>query len=132
MPATLHKPVVTGPDKSLVSVRPTMAKADIPDNTDAPSLSPLVKDAAKTAYGKQGAAAAQLAKDEGNFARDVREKRMTLGDMETLGAAFLVAFATGVLTTYGPLATPMSRAKQKVRDARSALDELDQLLEYLA
>jgi len=132
MPATLKQPSLTTPDKSLVSVRPSMAKATIPDNAVLDALSSVVKDAAKSSHGKQGAAAAVLGKDEGNFARDVSAGRTTLTDMAKLGPEFLATFGASLLETYGPLATPKARARQRLKDIRTAADELDQLLEFIA
>jgi hypothetical protein len=36
-----------------------------------------------------------------------------------------------LLETYGPLATPKARAKQKIREAREALSEIEQALEAI-
>jgi hypothetical protein len=123
---------VRTPDNLDVIGRPTPAKAGLADKRLADSLSPVVKDAAKYAYGKQGAAAAKLAKNEGNFSRDVDAERMTLKDLRALGPVFLVAFAKGVLDEYGPLDTPHARALKLLRQNDQNNHELAQLLDHLA
>lgn len=129
MPRTLTQPYQTTPDNLPVSARPANLKADLPDNRPAESLSPVVKEAAKRAHGKQGVAAAVLGKDEGNFARDVSAERTTIGDLRKLGPEFLVEFGKELLETYGPLATPRARARQTIRTMRAQLEELDQYVE---
>lgn len=132
MPQTMRDPLLTAPDKALVTVRPQMAKAELPDNDAADSLSPVVKEAAKRAYGgKQGAAAAKLKKDEGNFARDVTAERMTIRELRALGRTFLAEFGKELVNEYAPLDTPLARAHRKIREAHDALDELEQSLEHL-
>lgn len=132
MPQTLRDSLVTVPDNPLVTVRPQMAKATLPDNTAAESLSSVVKEAAKRSYGKQGAAAAQLGKDEGNFARDVSAERLTLRDLKSLGRLFLAELGKELVNEYAPLDTPLARARRKIREAHAALDELSQALEMIA
>lgn len=132
MPQTMSQPAVTRQDNSLVNVHPQMAKADLHDNAVPESLSPVVKEAAKRSYGKQGAAAAQLGKDEGNFARDVAAERLTLRDLKCLGRQFLAELGKELVNEYAPLDTPKARATRKIREAHAALDELSQALEQLA
>lgn len=132
MPQTMRDASLTTQDNSLVSVRPSMAKATLPDNLAVDSLSPVVKEAAKRSYGKQGAAAAQLGKDEGNFARDIAAERLTLRDLKALGREFLAEFGKELVNEYAPLDTPKARAKRKIREAHDALQELEQALDLFA
>jgi hypothetical protein len=122
---------VTGPDKLDVIPRPKPAKATLPDKVSVEQLSGVVIDAAKTVYGKQGAAAAQLGKDEGNFSRDVKAGRFALPQMAELGPDWLVAFASSVLDEFAPLATPAARARHLLREQRRITDELEQLTEFM-
>lgn len=126
------KPAMTVPDKALVTVRPSMAKAELPDNDAADSLSPVVKEAVKRSYGKQGAGAAKLKKDEGNFARDVQAERMTLAELRALGRTFLAEFGRELLEQNGPLNTPQARLRQKARELREIANEVDQAAELIA
>ena len=132
MPPIVADQSVTTPDNLDVIGRPMPAKAGLADKRLADSLSPVVKDAAKYAYGKQGAAAAQLAKNEGNFSRDVDAERMTLKDLRALGPVFLVAFAKGVLDEYGPLDTPQARAQFLIKQNDRNNEELWQLVNHLS
>lgn len=123
----------TTPDKALVSVRPQMLRADIEHNAVLSELSSVVKTSAKATHGKQGAAAAKVGKDEGNFSRDVAAGRMTLAEMAKLGPEFLAQLGSDLIQTYGvALETPAARGRRRIRDARAILDELDQLLEHTA
>jgi hypothetical protein len=133
MPQTLTKPNLTAPDKALVNVRPQMAKAEMPDNDAVDSLSSVVKEAAKRSHnGKQGAAAAKLGKDDGNFSRDIAAERLTLKDLKALGRSFLAEFGKELVNEYAPLETPEARARQNLREVKRLLDEVEQLLEYVA
>ena len=132
MGISVRSAVSTTPDKALVSPRPTMAKADIGPQGEPGELSAVVKDSARRVYGKQGAAAAHLGKDEGNFARDVVAGRMTLSELHKLGPAFLAEFGKELVEQYAALATPQARMRQQIKVARTALDELEQGLEHIA
>lgn len=121
----------TTPDKLDVIGRPKMAKATTDDNLQDNPLSPIAKEAVKTAWGSQEAAAAHLQKDKGNFSRDVDAERMTLAQMRQLGPSFLAAFGSELLRHYGTaLETPEQRAKRIIRSIRAELDELDQYVEH--
>jgi hypothetical protein len=123
---------LTTPDDPLVTVRPQMAKATLPDTTVAESLSPLVKNAAKFAHGKQHVAALVLGKDPGNFARDVDAERLTIADMKQLGPVFLAELARSLSEQYGPLRSPMDRLREIHRQQRELQDEALQIAEGLA
>ncbi len=120
----------TTPDKLDVIGRPKMARMTTEDNAHDNPLSPLAKDAMKTAWGTQEAAAAQLQKDKGNLSRDVDAERLTLAQMRALGPTFLAAFGSELLRHYGTaLETPQQRAKRVIRSIRQELDELEQFTE---
>jgi len=118
--------VVTAPDNLDVIGRPRMAKMTTTDSTPASRLSEVVKEAAKVAHGKQGAAAAHLGKDEGNFARDLQARRMTIGQLEDLGVAFLAAFGKKLHDEYGPLASPDDQAERLLDQVQAIANELRQ------
>lgn len=132
MPPILANPPMTTPDKGLVSPRPKPAKAALPDNLRQDALSTVVLDAVKRSHGKQGAAAAALGKDEGNFSRDVKAGAMRLQDLKKLGPEFLGELGAGLVEQYGALTHPRERARQVTREIKSLADELDQFLEHLA
>ncbi len=121
----------TSPDNSLVTGRPVMAKATLDDNRANGELSSVVTDSAKRVYGKQGAAAAQLGKDEGNFSRDVKAGRMTLADLSRLGPEFLAELGKELVNSYGA-ASPQARLRRIARAHRETAEELEQLAEHIA
>jgi hypothetical protein len=126
MASSLTDTPSSSPDKRLVTVRPTMLKAN---NDPQHGLSAVVSDATKRSYGKQGAAAAQLGKDEGNFARDLRAGRLTLRDLDALGAPFLAALGRELLERYGELQDPKARARQVCDEVQALVNELRQFIE---
>lgn len=126
MPQTMRELQSTTQDNLDVIGRPKMAHAHIDQTT---SLSPVVKDAAQRTYGKQEAAAAHLGKDKGNFSRDVDAGRVTLRDLEGLGAQFLAALGNGLVERYGALQDPKTRARQATRQLRALIDELEQFID---
>lgn len=112
-----------------------MAKAALHDNDgqrEADPLSDVVLSAAKRTYGKQGAAAAQLGKDEGNFSRDVKAERTTLRDLKALGPAFLADFGAGLVQEYGPLSDPKEAARKSIEQIEDALRTFRQFVEDVA
>jgi hypothetical protein len=113
------------PDNLDVIGRPKMTKVDIGPTTP---LSSVVKEAAKRAYGKQEAAAAHLGKDKGNFSRDVDAGRVTLRDLDALGAPFLSELGKELTREYGPLSDPADRADRLLEAADSIISELRQFV----
>lgn len=106
---------LTTPDDSFVSPRPKPAKAELRDNDLQRRLSELVTEAARQAYGKQGCAASELGKDEGNFSRDVRAGRTSLRDLSDLGADFLAVLGSLLLDEFGAsLKSPKERARERL------------------
>lgn len=124
---------LTSPDKAFVSPRPTPAKAELRDNAGQDPLSDVVISAAKRAYGKQGAAAAHLGKDEGNFSRDAKAGRITTAQLKALGPSFLAEFGRELLQEFGTaLESPQLRAQRVIRETRQKLDELDEFIRFIA
>lgn len=124
---------MTSPDKAVITPRPVPAKATLDDKTCGERLSGLVIEAAKVTYGKQGAAAAQLGKDEGNFSRDAKAKRLTIGHLEELGPKYLAELGRELLEEYGTaLESPQARASRVIREMRQKLDEVDEFLRFIA
>lgn len=120
---------LTAPDKSLVTPRPMMAKATLPVTSP---LSSVVTESAKRVYGKQGAAAERLGKDEGNFSRDVKAGRTTLADLERLGPEYLAELGKELVESYAPLATPAARIRHQIKVIETALEEVRQGVEALS
>lgn len=129
MASSLAKSPVTTPDKALVSVRPQMAKAGLDDNRGQDPLSGVVFEAAKRAHGKQGAAAAQLGKDEGNFSRDVKAGRLTTAQMKALGPSFLAELGQQLVNEYGSLSDPKDHARKLCDAIQSQINELRQFID---
>lgn len=120
---------LTTKDKALVNHHPQMLKVTTVDKPGATSLSPLVKDAAKQAHGKQEAAAAVLGKDGGNFSRDADAERLTLRDLRQLGPEFLAKLGAALADEYGPLAETPAQHAEKLLDAIQAqLNEVRQFI----
>lgn len=132
MANTLAQPYRTTPDKDLVTGKARMAKAQLRDNGEQEALSDVVIAAAKRSHGKQGAAAAHLGKDEGNFSRDVKAGRMTTEQMQRLGPDFLAEFGKQLVDRYGPLSDPKDRARRVLDTIESAVMELRQYVEDVA
>lgn len=127
MPSTMPNAAMTTPDRTLVTPRPKPVKASLPDNQTQRRLSSVVIDATRDTYGKQGAAAAELGKDEGNFSRDIRAGRTTLRDLADLGTEFLAQLGASLTQEFG------AAGKSKAELARERLPEIiRELLELTA
>lgn len=129
MPRTLPARFIEEPDKTHVIPRPNPAKADLHDNDLQNVLSAVVIEAAKSSYGKQGAAAAHLGKDEGNFSRDVKAKRLTLRELESLGPTFLATLGQELIEQYGALQDPKTRARRTCDQMQALVNELRQFVD---
>lgn len=99
------------------------------DNHGQERLSDVVKEAARRSFGKEGAAARQLGKDEGNFSRDVKHERLTMRDLSALGAPFLAELGKELVDQFGQLSDPKDRARALVHQIESCLLELKQFIE---
>lgn len=129
MPSTLSTNRLTTPDNTLVVPRPTPAKATLHDKTAEDFLSGVVIEAAKRAWGKQGAAAAQLDKNEANFSRDVKAGRITTAQLKALGPGFLAELGKELIEEFGPLANPKDEARRAIRDIEERLNLLRQFVD---
>ena len=89
-------------------------------------MSDVVMDCAKEVYGKQGAAAAHVGKDEGNFSRDVKR---AAAQIEQLGPEVLARIGKELVDRFGPLADPKDRARRVIHDIETLLVELKQFVE---
>lgn len=99
------------------------------DTITADPLSGAVTEAALRAFGKQGAAAAQLGKDHSNFSRDVRAERLTLRDLSALGAPFLAELGKELIEQYAPLADPKLATQRHLRTVLQLLGEVAQFVD---
>lgn len=118
-------------DTRLDSVRPRMARIE-PTVTASHTPFRRVIEAVIKAQGNVKAAAAEMEIDRAQLHRQMENGHLTVEKLESLDAAFYVALAKELLDEYGPLVTPIARARQKVREMRAALEEIDQVLEYIA
>lgn len=126
MPQSIANRVMTTPDETLVIGRPRMAKAEWPETT---ALSAVVKEAARRAHGKQEAAARHLGKNPGNFSRDVDAGRVTVRDLEGLGAPFLAELGKELVEQFSALTDPKSEARRALADLERARDVLRQFVD---
>lgn len=123
--AAVETPQQTLPSPSGRSVRATL----IPKAPES-FLRPIAKDVIQR--GKQSSAATEIGISEGRLSAKLGDGTLTLGELEKLGPAVAVTFAEEVLKQLGPLCTPEARIRQSIRNAKAALDEAEQMVEYLA
>lgn len=116
---------------NLDSVRPRMAKADGAVTVSHTPLRRVIEQAVR-ALGKLDATAGDMRIDRAQMYRQFENGHLTVEHLERLDVNFYVELGKQLLEHYGPLATPYARAKQKVREAREALNEIDQALELIA
>ncbi len=112
----------------LDGVRPRMAKAVTPSHTE---LRRVIAEALRR-VGPIKATAADMGIDRAQLYRQLENGHLTIEKIEALGPEFASELGRMLLETFGPLSTPKARGKQRIREARAALDELDELLEYTA
>lgn len=93
-------------------------------------LRPIARDVIQR--GKQSSAATEIGISEGRLSSKLGDGTLSLGELEKLGPEVAVTFAEEVLKRLGPLCTPHARVRQSIRNAKLALDEAEQLLEYIA
>lgn len=110
-------------------VRPRMAKAALTVTPSHTVLRDVIARVVKGASMKKEALAAEMGKDRAQMYRQLDNGHLTVEDVDSLGPDLLVTVAEELLQRVGPLATPKARAKQRIRDARALLDELDQFVE---
>lgn len=129
MAASLERSPVspTVPLLDSVGTKPIKANLKVPA---CPALREVVGDALDSAPKK--AVAATMQKDRSQLRRELAAGTLELRDLETLGPEFYIDLAKLLLETYGPLATPVARARQLIREMRQTTDEFEQLLEHIA
>ena len=118
MPHTMRDSALTTQDRTIVSPRPTPAKAVLRDDNPLQArLSTVVMEAARQAHGKQEAAARELGKDPGNFSRDVKAGRTTLRDLADLGPEFLAHLGAELTLEFAANTTSVkARARQRIAE----------------
>jgi hypothetical protein len=128
MASTMSKDRPSHEVNRLDSVRPVMAKAVTPSHT---VLRDVIEDVLRR-LGNMKATAADMGIDRAQLYRQLQGGTLTVARLETLGPDFAAELGRLLLESFGPLATPQARARQRIRDARAILDELDQLTEFVA
>ena len=119
------------PRERLAGVRPQPVKAELDPQEGATSMRQLAKSAIQAVSG-QKAAAIDIGIHEGRLSHKLSDGTITLAELETLGPKFAARFGADLVEMNGPLATPLTRARQKLRESHAALDEIEQLLEFIA
>lgn len=118
------------PQQKLPSPSGRSVRAELHPKDPERSLRVIAKDVIQRE--KQAAAAEQIGISEGRLSAKLGDGTLSLGELERLDVAVAVTFAEEVLKRLGPLATPEARMRQQIRNARRALDEIEQGMEYLA
>ena len=116
--------------QSLDSIRPKPAKAALPVNANQSSLRPLIAEAIRR-VSTQKAAAVDMEIDPAQLTRQLQSGNLTIARLEALGPDYAAELGRLLIETFGPLSTPIARAKQDVREMRALLDRMDQALDYL-
>lgn len=135
MPSTMRAPASSDPVRSLDQIPTRMAKAESdrirPSDPIGLRWADVVTEAVRAHYGSVKAAAISL----GDVDPSLMMREFKAGNFRLLDRAddeTKAAVATAVSAAFGPLTSPKARGRQRIRDARSALDDLDQLLEFLS
>lgn len=129
MGSTVSKPAPSSPLNSLDSVRPTPAKAALRSQAQSIAMTAIVKSALIRHYGSLKSAAISMGQmDEGQLHRDLdtgkfKFERLQLCDDEAK------AFVTEALHEAFRQGDAKSQARRLIRDARTRLDELAELIE---
>lgn len=116
----MHAPAAATPREKLPETSGQPVKASLRPQVPATRLRDVAAEALQQAT-SQKAAALDI---------DISEGR--LSQLETLGPQYAVKFGEQLIEQFAPLATPIARARQQVKEARRALDEIEQALEVLA
>lgn len=114
----------------LDNVRHRMLKADIPVPAS-PALR-TIAESAMEGVGPKKAIAGDIGKDRSQIRRQVQAGTLTLRDLEALGTDYAIEFATLILETLGPLATPKARAMARLNDIEDAVREVRDSLDFIA
>lgn len=112
-------------------VRPRMARAELADTPSHTTLRRVI-DLVLRRRGNIKASAGDMQIDRAQLYRQVENGHLTVEKLEALDAAFFADLGRELLERYGPLVSPKARARQKVREIKSALDEVEQALDLIA
>ena len=116
---------------SLDTVEPRMAKASLDGQSRSIGLTEVVKDALIRHYGSLKAAALSMQMDQGQLTRELQSGDFKMRRLES-DAHLATELGKELVERFGPLSTPKARGKQKLREMRAAIEELDQLLEQVS
>ena len=109
-------------------IRPRPLKVMLDDTR----FSLTVRDALLKHYGSVKAMAYALGRvDPSLMQREFEAGKLARVDTYT-DASAKAAIATALAERYTELSTPKARARQRIREARAILDELDQVMELIA
>lgn len=111
---------------SIDDVRPTMAKASLSDQSGSIALTAVVKDALIRHYGSLKAAAITLQMDQGQLTRELQSGDFKLKKLDQDDEAKCFV-ACALYEAFGST-DPKSQARQLIRDARTRLDALAELI----
>lgn len=131
MPSTMRDSSAASHREELADVRGKPAKADLRTQGGASSLHEVAADTIRAVCGKASAAAIDIGIHEGHLSRQLSDGTIRLEQLEKLGPAFAAKFGQELVERFGALATPKARGKQKLREIKAAVEELDQLLEQV-
>lgn len=116
--------------ESLASVRPQMAKADLPGQVEASELPELTLTAIRKGHGKVAVAADVLDMHEASLGRLAKEGELKLKHLRSLGRPTLAEFGKQLVDTYGPMAdSPEQQASRLLDVAQDAINELRQYVQ---
>lgn len=137
MASTLPKAEPSSPVRSLDSIRPEMAKAGLHrtgesepvGSSDGVGFDDVIRKAVVQHYGSVKAAAISLKVDPSLMQREFEAGKFArLNEADPTAKA---AIADALFETFGHLEDPAARVRRSIRDARRALDEVEQHLEYV-
>lgn len=121
-------PVVRSQQREdLDTVRPVMARAVTPSPT---VLRRVIADVIRR-LGPVKASASDMQIDRAQLYRQLETGAITIARLEALGPEFGAELGRVLQEHFGPLSTPKARAQQRIRDARAALDDLQQFTEMV-
>lgn len=117
------------PVRSLDGLRPQMAKA-VHGGPSAWTV--ILKDALIRHYGSLKAAAISMGEyDESQLTRDLASGKFRFERLEHCDESARAFIASAFADAYGHLEDPAARVRRSIRDARRALDEVEQHLEFV-
>lgn len=128
MSATLPKPS-SAPERP--SLAGACAKADLAPHPPAPRVRDCAAEAVR-AKGTHKGAASDLGLDRSRFSHKLKDGSLRLSELEELGPDVAVKMAEEILEHFAPLVTPAARMRHQLRMAKRALDEAEQLVEFIA